>query len=196
MLDKVVFVADIISCISLVFLAIGGIITLIQWKKSSDVKSADYLKEITNDITYSKYVKEGFYILDNSENIWFENVVTGRDEKIVRTIDATLFYYSYICYLKKSKVISNKEFKCFQFFIDTICRNYQVQDYLYYLYFYHLKIKSAMPFEDLLQYAKNNKMLLDGFYKKTLHLDLDKINSNIKYKFHDPDIKWGDDDNG
>lgn len=184
--SKLVEVADIISCVSLVFLAVGGVATWLQWKKDSTTRRIDYIKEISDDISHRDRICEGFYILDDKSHLWFEDVVSGKNECLVKQIDATLMHFSYICYLRKVRAISKAEFFCFCFYIDTIISNNQVLDYFYREYHKHNQDKNLIPFRFLFLYLEKKRFKADPdlakrFYNKTLHnISIDD------YEFHDP----------
>ena len=60
-----------------------------------------------------------------------------------RKVDKTLSYFSYICYLKDRGIITKKELCFFQYQLERILKNQQVQDYLYNLY--HFSNKKGVP---------------------------------------------------
>ena len=90
-------------------------------------------------------------------------------------MDKTLSYFSYICYLKKYRIISGSEFKFFQYEIASILDNEQVVDYLYNIYHYSIGGNIPITFYYLLEYGRKNNFIEPDFY------DPESYRYNSKY---------------
>lgn len=88
---------------------------------------------------------------------------------IEANVDKTLEYFSYICYLKKRKVITKHEFKFFLYDVSRILSNSQVQNYLYNLYHFSNKFNKPMSFSYLFEYGRKTKIFDDNFYHVDAH---------------------------
>ena len=84
-------------------------------------------------------------------------------------VDKTLSYFSYICYLKRQKIITDKEFDFFKYEVERILMNQQVQDYFYNLYHFSKKFKTPFTFKYLFEYGEKGKMFDDDFYDKSAY---------------------------
>lgn len=84
-------------------------------------------------------------------------------------MDKTLSYFSYICYLRKQKIISNKEYKFFKYEIERILLNSDIQDYFYNLYHFSKKFKVPFTFQFLFEYGKTHKFFDKEFFNPTAY---------------------------
>jgi len=65
--------------------------------------------------------------------------------------------------LKKTKNISEEEFKFLQYEVIRACSSYDVETYLWNLYHFSRKHKSMCSFEHLVTFGINNRIFRDGF---------------------------------
>lgn len=101
-------ISDIISIISLILVMAGGIFGYYQWRKSILLGRAEYINELTEKIRTDKYIKDVIYMFDYNYK-WYTEQFHGSG-KLELKVDKTLSYFSYICYLREQKIISDKEF--------------------------------------------------------------------------------------
>lgn len=120
--------------ISVLAFLIPAIIALFQWSKSVNVKKA----EIINDII-DKLYKEDYFINPDIDCFTYLNSLDVSDNEIVKDddlwnydehyfselgmylipkLEKTLYYYSYICYLKHKNLIDVSEFLFFRGFFS------------------------------------------------------------------------------
>lgn len=167
---------DIISIVSIVLAIIGAAFGFYQWKKSIRIKRAEYIEKLTEKIRTDNDIKEMVYTLDYG-HLWYTSAFHNSGE-LERKMDKTLSYFSYICYLYKSRLISKKEFAIFKYEIERILTNDQVNKYFYNLYHFAKKFKTPMTFSFLFEYGeKHNKFEKDFSdknrpkYKKSKYLN-------------------------
>lgn len=165
--------SDILSVISIIFVAIGGAFAYYQWRRNVSLKRASYINELTEKIRSDPAIKKTIYLFDYNSG-WYSAHFHGSALEL--EIDKTLSYFSYICYLKAQRIISKKEFKFFQYEVERILMNYGVQDYFYNLYHFSQKFKTSFTFEYLLNYGKKNDLLASDFFDKQAY--------KTNYKFH------------
>lgn len=158
-------ISDITSIISIILLIIGGIFGYYQWEKNIKLKRAEYINELTEKIRTDKYIKDVIYIFEYDIE-WYSKKFHGSGELELK-VDKTLSYFSYICYLMKQRIISQKEFNFFKYEIDRILTNDQVQDYLYNIYHFSNKNNTPLTFLYLFEYGKNTGKFDKNFYDKT-----------------------------
>ena len=145
-------ISDIISIISLILVMVGGIFGYYQWRKNILLRRAEYIIELTDKIWTDKYIKDVIYMFDYNYK-WYTEKFHGSC-KLELKVDKTLSYFSYICYLREQKIISDKEFNFFKYEINRILRNSQVQDYFYNLYHFSNKNNTPITFLYLFKYGK------------------------------------------
>ena len=172
-------IADIASCISLLLVIVGGLFGYHQWKKNTLLKRADYINELTEKIRTDEFIKETIYDIDYGK-AWYSENFHGSGSLELR-IDKTLSYFSYICYLKKQKIITNKEFDFFKYEIKRILDNAQVQDYFYNLYHFSNKFNVTFTFKYLFEYGKRNKLFDSDFFDKTSYHRNSQYHQNINF---------------
>lgn len=153
---------DIISIISTVFILFGGLFTFMQWKKSTRIKRADYINELTEKIRTDKDIKNTIYLFEYGTE-WYSQEFHGSGE-LECQVDKTLSYFSYICYLSKQRIITKKEFMFFKYELEHLLMNSQVLDYLYNIYHYANGINEPLTFYYLFEYGKNSRMFDEDFY--------------------------------
>ena len=119
-------ISDITSALSVAFVILGGIFGYYQWRKNVLLKRAGYINDLTEKIRTDSDINDVIYMFDYGEE-WYSAKFHGSGELELK-VDKTLSYFSYICYLKKQKIISDKEFDFFKYEIERILMNQQIQD--------------------------------------------------------------------
>lgn len=166
--------SDILSVISIILAIVGGVFAYYQWCRNISLKRASYINELTEKIRSDPDIKDIVYLFDYNQN-WYSEQFHD-DDSLELKVDKTLSYFSYICYLKKRKIISKKEFYFFQYEVERILMNFGTQDYFYNLYHFAGKFKTPFTFVYLLDYGKENHLLDRDFF--------DKESYKTNYKYH------------
>jgi len=167
-LNTEISISDIIASISLFLVVIGGIFAFFQWRKNLLLKRADYINELTEKIRTDVDIKDTIYIFDYSEPWYDQNFHSSKELEI--KVDKTLSYFSYICYLKANRIISEKEFGFFKYEIKRILINPYVQDYFYNLYHFANRNNVPITFDYLFKYGRKSVFdatFFDKFAYKT-----------------------------
>lgn len=157
-----VTISDILTFASLVLVVIGGFFAYWQWRKSVSLKRADYINDLTENLRTDKAISKAIYLFDY-DDIWYTEEFHGNTD-LELAIDKTLSYFSYICYLKKQKIISENEFLFFKYEIERILTNSQTKNYLYNLYHFSKECKVPMTFKYLFDYGESQGMFATSFY--------------------------------
>lgn len=151
-----------ISLISFLSIIAGGVFAICKWYKNMRIKQADYIKSLI-DMKNKKEILQVFAQIDYNRP-WYDYTFHGNQMEL--KFDFTLTYFDYICYLNSTKIFNKKTFSLFQYQIDSIVKNEQVQDYFYNLYHYSVDNGLAISFPFLLDYAKKHKFIDKWFYCK------------------------------
>lgn len=162
-------IEDIISIISLILVMIGGVFGYYQWRKNILLRRAGYINELTEKIRTDKNIKDVIYMFDYDYK-WYSEQFHGSG-KLELKVDKTLSYFSYICYLKNQKIITEKEFNFFKYEIERILMNSQVKDYFYNLYHFSNKNHAPITFLYLFNYGEKTGKFDEKFYDKNSYLD-------------------------
>ena len=157
----------IFAGISLILVIIGGVFAYYQWRRNVSLKRASYINELTEKIRTDSLIRDIIYLLDYGQS-WYSNEFHSSGEMELK-MDKTLSYFSYICYLRKQKIISNKEYKIFKYEIERILFNSDIQDYFYNLYHFSKKFKVPFTFQYLFEYGKKHKFFDKEFFNPTAY---------------------------
>ena len=177
--NPTISVADIASLISLLLVIVGGFFAYLRWKKNTLLKRAEYINELTEKIRTDDFIKDTIYDIEYDKP-WYSQNFHGSGNSELR-VDKTLSYFSYICYLKKQRIITNREFDFFKYEIKRILDNLQVQDYFYNLYHFSNKFDVPFTFKYLFEYGKKAKIFDKDFYDKTSYQRNNRYHQNINF---------------
>ena len=160
-------ISDVTSTVSIILVILGGIFGYYQWRKSVLLKRAGYINDLIEKIRTDEYIKDVVYMFDYNKKWYYESFHQSGELEL--KVDKTLSYFSYICYLKRQKIITDKEFDFFKYEVERILMNQQVQDYFYNLYHFSKKFKTPITFKYLFEYGEKGKMFDDDFYDKSAY---------------------------
>lgn len=172
-------VSDFFAGISLILVVIGGIFAYYQWRRNVSLKRASYINELTEKIYTDPLISNTIYLLDYGQP-WYSKEFHSSGEMELQ-MDKTLSYFSYICYLKKQKIISNKEFKIFKYEIERILINPGIQDYFYNLFHFSMKLKVSFTFQYLFEYGKKNNLFDKDFFNPTAYIFTSKYHNYLNF---------------
>lgn len=165
--------------ISDILVILGGIFGYFQWRKNVRLKRAGYINELIEKIRTDNYIKDVIYMFDYNKE-WYSEQFHGSGELELK-VDKTLSYFSYICYLKKQRIISDVEFDFFKYEVERILMNQQVQDYFYNLHHFSKRFDTPFTFKYLFEYGKKEKMFDDNFYDKKAYENDEKYHHNLNF---------------
>lgn len=178
-LSQGISLSDCIGFLSFIAALIGGIFAIYQWRKSQTLKRADYVNELTEKIRTDQDIAKTIYIFDYGEQ-WYSLNFHGNN-KIERPIDRTLAFFSYICYLKKKRIITNNEFAFFRYDVERILMNNQTKDYFYNLYHFSQKMRTPFSFDALFEYGKRIKLYEKEFWDPNAWKKSEKYHHNLNF---------------
>lgn len=165
--DNTIGYNEIITFISCIGVIVSVILAVVQWRRNSKLKRADYINDLIEKIRSDDDIRSVIYMIDYSGDnyIWY-NEDFHKSGELERKVDKTLSYFSYICYLKYKKIISNDEFKFFKYEIERILKNSQVKEYFYNLYHFSEKFSVPLTFNYLFEYGVKMNIYEEEFYNK------------------------------
>ncbi|MCL2050706.1 MAG: hypothetical protein FWG91_03090 [Lachnospiraceae bacterium] len=165
-----------LTMISLILVVGGGIFAGFQWHITNRIKRAEFINAIIIELRFNKEMAKTMYRIDYLEDSWYDEDFHNSHSDLEFEIDKLLSYLSYICYLKYTRNISNKEFKFLQYEIVRACSSPDVQSYLWNLFHFSKACSSKCSFEYLVLFGINNKLFHrsfsskeSGFYDKRLN---------------------------
>jgi hypothetical protein len=155
---------DILSLITISLTCIGGVGALFQWDRTNKINRAKYINELTDKIRSDDDIRETLYKLEYDEKWYSQNFYNSGEPEL--KLDKTLSYFSYICYLRHMKIISEKEFSFFKYQIRRLLGNAGMQGYLFNLHHFSNHIGTPMTFHYLLEYGNKHEMFPASFFNK------------------------------
>lgn len=153
--------SDIISILTFFTVIIGGLFAFHKWRKDVYLKRAEYINVLTEKIRTDSAVKDVLYMFEYGAP-WYDEDFHDSGELELK-VDKTLSFFSYICYLIRHRIITKKEVKFFEYKINIILQNLQVQDYLYNIYHYADSLNAPATFYYLIRYGLEKGLMHKDF---------------------------------
>ena len=158
-LEQMVSIVTIFGTIITVFsVIIGGLFALIKWNESNKIRKAEFFNEIIVKLRFDKDMVMTRYKIAYGRPWYTSKFHTGITDTEY-SIDKLLSYLSYICYLKETKNINDKEFLVLQYEIARTCASRQVMAYLWNLYHFSKSKGLKCSFEHLIMFGIKNNFL-------------------------------------
>lgn len=177
---KTITLSDVSSFISLLFVVIGGLFALIQWNKQQKIRRSEYIYSLIEKLRSDNRINYIFYQID-SEIPWYDKEKVFKNKDFEINLDKALSYYSYICYLRKKKIIKEDDFAFFKYEIDRASTNKDVICYFY--NYYHFCKKRGLPnaYKYLFEYAVENHGIPNDFYDPKAYLNNNAYTHDIDF---------------
>lgn len=147
---------NLFSLVTLFFAVAGGIFALVKWNKDTLLQRSEKVNELLERIRSDKDMTRCIHLFDY-ETAWYDGKFHGG--AIEKSVDRTLSYLSYICYLREERILKKKEFDFFRYELVRTVSNRDVQDYLYNVYHFSKFNNSPMTFEYLYRFAQKEGFL-------------------------------------
>ena len=186
-----------VEAITVPMLAISAVIALLQWKSTTRMKKAEMVYSLLDRVRSDPIMQDAWYLLEYSQD-WYNNDFHESPQE--RSIDKLLAHLTYVCYLRKSRCVTDKEFKFFDYQIRSVSSNAGMQCYLHNLSIYACKndginkssqcsckegdkTASCFSFQYLFDYCKERGYFPEGIGKQNCKLyPLMKFNLEPDFK--------------
>ncbi len=174
--------SDYISIITLVVGVVGGVIALKQWRDSILEKRSIVLKDLIEKVRTDEQIATVMDMIDWNEDFKYDGkfrIKSNTSRKILhelddtnffKMIDKTLSYFSFICYLKKKRIIRDDDVVFFDYELRRLFDNEHISNYLYSLYHWSKQLGIEMSFSYLIDFGLEKGYLTKDF----LRLDVSK----------------------
>ena len=156
---------QMISLITLVFAVVGGVFALMQWVNMNKIKRAEFINQIIEKLRFDKEMVETMYMIDY-DLTWYNQDFHGTESELEYKVDKILSYLSYICYLESTGNIKKREFGVFKYELNRTCKSPCVQNYLWNIYHFSIENESLCPFEYLINFGFDEKIIDKEFLNK------------------------------
>lgn len=152
-------VTDYIDFFMLLSVIIGGIFALIQWTKANRNRRAEFVLNLIEKLYNDQDIASTIYLFEYDREWYKGKFHNDMNKKLEPKVDKTLYYLSYICYLRCNNLISKKDFNFFDYIIKRMAQNPSDQEYLSFLQNLSERNKAKMPFFYLFNYCHKKKYL-------------------------------------
>lgn len=148
----IITISDILGVATFVIGFISVVFVGIQiWQKFRMDHSKQVL-DMLNKTRSEQDMAELLYQLDYNK---FHYDAYFHGSQTERLVDNVLHYYEYILYLRDINIINKKEFQFFEYDIQRIVCNQDMQSYFFTLYHF-VKNKLSFKYQRLLKYGRKN----------------------------------------
>lgn len=162
----------IIDLATLCCAIVASTVALLEYRRSNRLKAASHLKETVTQLRTDPDISHFIQTVDYGEFKYDRSFIGSQLE---RQADSTLESLSYLCYLRKKRIVGEEEFGFAEYEITRLLNNTEVQKYLF--NFYHFSQKALNkdehaeenvngPFKCLVEYGKEIGILGDAFFDK------------------------------
>jgi len=153
-----------LSALSIIMVAFGGLYAVYQWSKTIKIRRAEFIKQVIAKFWFDKDMANTVYKLENiSSDFEYE-------------VDKLFYYLSFICYLRQTKNINEKEFCMLRYVVIIVCQSDHTQHYLWDFYHFSTRKDIKKPFDYLIEFGIKSNNFPADFYKsncsKYVHLKL------------------------
>lgn len=146
------------TMISAIVAAVALVLTFVQFRKRAKLEHAQQVFKMQESIRNNENATSFFRMIDYGEKKgWYQGFHC--DKKLEKMVDDALLLYNYILYLRKKHILNKKEFSYFQYEIDKIVKNKDVQCYFFALNQHCERVGLPFKFDYLLQYGIDKKYI-------------------------------------
>ena len=155
---------------------IGVAVSLFEYHRSNKINRSSYLKDLISEMKTDADISEMIYIFQYHKFIYDRHF--HEDGELERKVDKSLQFFSYLCYLKETRIITDQEFSFFEIEISQALRNKDLIDYLYNLYHFICNVEGYNPvskgtnmsvYGSLIKFGKKKHLIDDSFFDKNIY---------------------------
>ena len=154
---------EIIACVTMVVTIIGLIFSCYQWWRKVQSERAEKLSNLINILRRDARQLSVLYKIDYNEP-WYDE--SFHKSKLEGEMDQFLSYYEYILYLKKNHMISRREFRFFEYDIERIVKNPDMQAYLFNLYHFSERARIPFSYKNILVFGEKIGCIDQSFFQQ------------------------------
>lgn len=165
----------ILEIISLLFILAGGIFTFRQWCVSLKYKRIEIIKPLIEKVRENSNIATILEVIDWNNGFFYDGrfhinwytkclkLQSMNNEELTTIIDNVLSIFSYVCYLRKRRILQKEDMYFFEYKISRLFNNEHIGNYLFSLYHWTSSINVKMSFFNLVQYGIKKKYLSKTF---------------------------------
>lgn len=159
-----IMISTIATAISAVVATATLVLAYLKYREKVKAEHAERMFELFTATRKDPNVVNFFEKIDYSENGWYGESFTHSESEPV--VDNALLQFEHILYLKAQKLLKEEELSHYQYEIDKIVGNNDVQRYFFNLYHYTQRAKLPFKFTRLLEYGIAKQYIDKDFFNK------------------------------
>ena len=159
-----IMISTIATAISAVVATATLVLAYLKYREKVKAEHAERMFDLLTTTRKDPNVVNFFERIDYSENGWYGEGFTHSESEPV--VDNALLQFEHILYLKAQKLLNKEEFSHYQYEIDKIVSNRDVQRYFFNLYHYTQRAKLPFKFTKLLEYGIAKQYIDKDFFNK------------------------------
>lgn len=149
-------IQDVCSILGVLVAIVGGIFALYQYKQSNKLIRVEKIQKVIEKLRAFKVE----YLLEYDKK-WYDMSFHGGDKE--KELDEFLSCINFLCYLKRRKIITKKEFSLVDYEVRKVCCNEQVQFYLWNLYHFSKNNNTICTFNEIIEYGIKERLISEEF---------------------------------
>lgn len=157
-MDVLIFIVDVLECLGV---AGGAYFAYKEWVGTKKIRNAKMLLEFSNAFENNPTIKEFFQKIDYGKK-WY-NKKRFRHSAFEKTADYALSTLCHYVKMIEDGVINEKDFYSLCYILHRTLENNGVQEYFKSLLEFTKQYGIAFPFEPLLRYGREHRLLNDNF---------------------------------
>ena len=159
---------------------ISALVSVFQWRGAQKIERANKIHDLLGLIRTDESIHAVLQMIDYDEDWYDDDFHNEIKDNLERQVDRTFSYFSYICYLRKRRILTSGEFKFFEYDLKRILQNRSSVDYLYNIWHFSISDNSTCPFLYLCEYGRKKK-ILDNDFDDPEACDHQQESNEIKY---------------
>ena len=156
---------EIIGCVTMIVAIIGFVFSCYQWWKKVQSERAERLLHLIELLRKDMQQLKILYKIDYGEH-WYDRSFHNSDKEVEAEVDRLLSFYEYILYLRLNHTITQMEFRFFEYDINRIVKNPDMQAYLFNLYHFSERARIPFSYKNILIYGEKIGCVDQSFFNK------------------------------
>ena len=173
-METTTIISNIATAVSAVIAAVALLLTFLKYREKTKAEHAERMFNLLKQTRENPNTAAFFKMIDYSENEgWYNKEFPGSEFE--QMVDNALLQFEHILYLKEQNLLTEEEFSPYQYEINNIVNNQDVQNYFFNLYHYCQRAKLSFKYDKLLKYGTVKAVIHSDFYDKNSKKYGDKV---------------------
>jgi len=172
-METTTIISNIATAVSAVVAAVALLLTFLKYREKTKTDHANRMADLLERTRKDPNITNFFNKIDLSDNGWYSK--SFYENGFEQTADNALLQFEHILYLKEKKLLTEEEFSQYQYEIDKIVNDQDVQRYFFNLYHYCKRVALSFKYDKLLKYGTEKGAINSDFHDKNSKNYGDKV---------------------